>query len=111
MFQDFIDAVVPVSIMIDGVPYAPVVTVVEELLPIMIGWTLMSGILLAFGCRVGQGLANLIEWVFTWLRSRKASKAEESVVMDPQILEALDKLTPEELTRLSKAVWARNTES
>lgn len=109
MIQQLVNNVLASSIIIDGVYYVPLVGTFDELLPLMFAFSMLFGLLPSIGWRVGQGLANLVSWFIDWIKSRKASKAEATVI-DPQILEALDRLGPDGLRAWFDLRYGRKTE-
>ena len=110
MIEEFINNVSASVVIIDGVYFVPFGLMCDELLPLLFAFSMLLGLLPSIGWRVGQGLATLVEWFIDWLRFRKAVKASESSVIDPQILEALDKVDPDVLLSWYKYRTARKTE-
>lgn len=71
MFDAYIEELSAISILIDGVPYAPVTQVIEETLPVLISIGLLFGFGVFVAIHAANGLYSLILWLIDLFRKRR----------------------------------------
>lgn len=78
MIEAYIEELSAISILIDGVLYAPVTWVIEETIPLIIPIGLSFGFSFFVATRAGEGLYLLIRWLFDFFRERRDNRHLEN---------------------------------
>lgn len=100
MFESFYENLAAVTIMIDGVPYAPIVEVMENCIALITVIGLMCGFTVWLAEGVYRLLKLLLSIMINWIKARRVSKTEKQFMDDPRIaqfLASLDKVDIDDL--------------
>ena len=102
IYDEIIQAIAEVTVMIDGVAYAPVGFMAQELTQILVIWGLAFGCAFSVGimgfARLLEGIVLLGRFIFSKIR-RKKSPSDDSEHME-EIIEALHTMDPVDLIRV-----------
>ena len=92
MFQEAIQNITAVAVMIDDVPYAPIGVLMDELMPAVIAAGMTLGLALWVTMQLMDLIIDGVFIVIHKIKARRAVKVKEALDLDPEIEAALMKV-------------------